>query len=101
MSSRPLAPANSAAVSATPKLSAVWHVSVGAKEVIHEVHVANEDGVPEGGVHRVGLSAADQRHPVTASEVPHLVAAGVDWAGAEGRDGAPEAVEDMDRKLLA
>ena len=50
------------------------------EEVVHEVHVANEDGVPEGGVHRVGLSAADQRHPVTASEVPHLVAAGVDWA---------------------
>ena len=71
------------------------------QEVVHEVHITNEDGVPERGVHRIGLAAADQRQPVTTAEIPDLVAAGADRAGSEGRDGARQAVEDVDVKLLA
>src|SRR5580658_5881541 len=69
------------------------------EEVVHEVHVTDEHGVPERRVDGIGLAAADQRHPVTTAEVADLVAAGADRAGSEGRDGARQAVQDMDRKL--
>jgi hypothetical protein len=55
--------------------------------------------VPERGVDGIGRAAADQRHPVTTAEVPDLVAARPDRAGSQGRDGARQAVQDMDRKL--
>ena len=58
------------------------------EEVVHEVHIADEHGVPERGVDGIGRAAADQRHPVTTAEVPDLVAARADRAGSQGRDGA-------------
>ena len=58
------------------------------EEVVHEVHITDEHGVPERRVDGIGRAAADQRHPVTTAEVPDLVAARADRAGFQGRDGA-------------
>jgi hypothetical protein len=71
------------------------------EEVVHEVHVADQHGVPERGVDRVGLAAADQGGAVAAAEVPDLVAACVDRAGARGREAAGQAVQDVDGQLPA
>ena len=88
-------------VSATPKLSAVWHVSVWRKEVVHEIDIAHQCGVPERSVDRVRLSAADQRARAGAAELCDLLATGLNRAGAQGGNAAAQRVQDVNRQLLA
>ena len=71
------------------------------EEVVHEVHVADQHRVPERGVDRVGLAAADQGGALAAAELGDLVAARVDRAGARGREAAGKTVKDVDRQLPA
>ena len=71
------------------------------EEVVHEIDVADQHRVPERGVDRVRLTAADKRDPVTTAELIDLISTRVHWTSAQRRDAAGERVEDMHRQLLA
>ena len=71
------------------------------QEIVHEVDVAHQRGVPERREDRVGLAAADQRARAVAAEIRDLRAAGLDRAGAQGGDTAAERIQNVDRQLLA
>ena len=71
------------------------------QEVVHEIDVAHECGVPERGVDRVRLSTADQRARAGAAELRNLLATGLNRAGAQGGDAAAQRIQDVNRQLLA
>jgi hypothetical protein len=64
------------------------------QEVVHEIDVAHERGVPAGRVDRVRLSAADQRAAAGAAELGDLLATGLDRPRAKGSDAAAQRVQD-------
>jgi len=71
------------------------------QEIVHEVDVAHQRGVPERCEDWVGVAPADQRARAVAAEIRDLCAAGLDRTCAQGRDTAAEGVQDVDRQLLA
>src|SRR5580704_16992414 len=71
------------------------------KEVVHEIDIAHECGVPERSIDRVRLSAADQRARAGAAELRDLLATGLDRAGPQGGDAAAQRVQNMDWQLPA
>ena len=71
------------------------------KEVVHEIDIAHECGVPERGVDRVSLPATNQRGRAGAAELRDLLATGLDRAGSQGGDAAAQRVKDMDWQLPA
>jgi hypothetical protein len=73
----------------------------GRQEIIHEVDVSHERRMPERGIDWICLSASDQRTRTSPAKVGDLRAAGLDRAGAQGRDAAAQRVQNVDRQLLA
>ncbi len=71
------------------------------EEVVHEVNVAHQCGVPESCVDRVRLAAADQRTRATATEIRDLRLTRQDRASAQGGNGAAERIQNVDGQLLA
>src|SRR5580658_7443994 len=69
------------------------------QEVVHEIDVTNERGVPERRVEWICAAAADERAWTGATELRNLLATGPDRARAEGGDAAPQGVEDVNRQL--
>lgn len=67
---------------------------------VHEVQVAGQGGVDEGGAIRRGAAPADERRGGGAAEVVHKSADGTDRWGVEGADRDSEGVEDADLELL-
>ena len=53
------------------------------EEIVHEVHVADQHGVPEHGVDRVGATAADEVDSLSA-ELTYLVTADIDRTRTQG-----------------
>ena len=71
------------------------------QEIVHEVDVAHQRGVPERCEDWVGVAPADQRARAVAAEIRDLCAAGLDRAGTQGGDTATERVQNVYRQLLA
>src|ERR1700683_5152295 len=71
------------------------------KEVVHEIDVAHERGMPERSIDRARLSATDERARAGAAELRNLRATRLDRAGPEGGDAAAQRVQNMDWQLLA
>src|ERR1700679_2524789 len=69
------------------------------QEVVHEIDVTNERGVPERRVEWICAAAADERAWTGATELRYLLATGLDRAGAEGGDAAPHGVENVNWQL--
>jgi hypothetical protein len=74
---------------------------VRGQEVVHEVDVAHQGGVPERRVDRVGLPAADQHTRAASPEVGDLLAAGLNRASAQGGDAAAQRVQNVDQQELS
>jgi hypothetical protein len=58
------------------------------QEIVHEVDVADQRGVPERCEDWVGVAPADQRARAATAEISDLCATGLDRAGAQGGDTA-------------
>src|SRR5580704_1543786 len=71
------------------------------KEVVHEIDIAHECCVPERGVDRVRLSAANERGRTCATELRDLLAAGLYRTGSQSGDAAAQRIKNMDWQLLA
>jgi hypothetical protein len=67
------------------------------QEVVHEIDVSHQGGVPERRVHRIGVAAADQGTWPGGTEVRDLLPALLDGGRPQGGDAAPERVKDVDR----
>src|SRR5271156_471314 len=71
------------------------------EEVVHEIDIAHQGGVPERSVDWVRRSAADQRVRTGAPAFCDLLATGLDRAGTQCGDGAAPCVQDVDWQLPA
>src|SRR5580698_7000045 len=70
------------------------------QEVVHDIDIAHECGVPERGVNRVRPSTADQRARAGATKLCNLLATSLNRAGPEGGDAAAQRIQDVNRQLL-
>src|SRR5208282_6910453 len=71
------------------------------KEIVHEIDVAHEHGMPEGRVDWVGLSAIDQRARASAAELRNLLATRLHRARTQRSDTATQRIKDVNRQLPA
>src|SRR5277367_2709480 len=71
------------------------------QEVVHDIDVAHERGVPERSVDRVRPSTADQHARAGATKLFNLLATSLNRAGPEGGDAAAQRIQYVNRQLLA
>jgi hypothetical protein len=67
------------------------------QEVVHDVDVAHERGVPERSVDWVRLPTADQRRRADATKFCNLLATGLNRAGTKGGDAAAQRIQYVNR----
>src|ERR1700730_16382773 len=71
------------------------------QEVVHEINVAHECGVPERSVDRVRLSTTDQRGRACTTKLCDLCATSLNRTTPKRGDAAAQRIQDVNRQLLA